>query len=170
MMKRTSVSLAEETGVPGGDHRPTASITDKPSHTRLMPSPSTEPAPQRYWMNLVGFFLTNSCGHQVQFVNGNRKGSVLVVGINTGYIMRFVKSRSGVYLWRSGVGVTEVTPPPPTLPSYEIFISNLHQSTRMLYHAPIWTVLTVGLHNVFSKVTFPPWLHPVKIWRRTVSG
>ena len=30
--------------------------------------------------------------------------------------------------------------------------------------------LKVGLHNVFPKVTFPPWRHPVKIWRHTVSG
>ena len=26
------------------------------------------------------------------------------------------------------------------------------------------------VHNVFPKVTFPPWLHPVKIWLQTVSG
>ena len=26
------------------------------------------------------------------------------------------------------------------------------------------------VHNVFPKVTFPPWLHPVKIWLHTVSG
>ena len=25
------------------------------------------------------------------------------------------------------------------------------------------------VHNVFPKVTFPPWLHPVKIWLQTVS-
>ena len=27
-----------------------------------------------------------------------------------------------------------------------------------------------GIHNVFTKVTFPPWLPPVKIWLHTVSG
>ena len=26
------------------------------------------------------------------------------------------------------------------------------------------------VHNVFPKVTFPPWLHPVKIWLHTLSG
>ena len=26
------------------------------------------------------------------------------------------------------------------------------------------------VHNVFPQVTFPPWLHPVKIWLHTVSG
>ena len=29
---------------------------------------------------------------------------------------------------------------------------------------------TLKVHNVFLKVTFPPWLHPVKIWLHTVSG
>ena len=27
----------------------------------------------------------------------------------------------------------------------------------------------IKVHNVFPKVTFPPWLHPVRIWLRTVS-
>ena len=26
------------------------------------------------------------------------------------------------------------------------------------------------VHNVFPKVTFPPWLHPLRIWCQTVSG
>ena len=26
------------------------------------------------------------------------------------------------------------------------------------------------VHKIFKKVSFPPWLHPVKIWRQTVSG
>ena len=30
--------------------------------------------------------------------------------------------------------------------------------------------LKVGLHSIFQKVTFPPRLHPVKIWLHTVSG
>ena len=25
------------------------------------------------------------------------------------------------------------------------------------------------VHNVFPKITLPPWLHPVKIWFHTVS-
>ena len=29
---------------------------------------------------------------------------------------------------------------------------------------------TFKVHKVFPKVTFPPWLHPVKIWLHTVSG
>ena len=29
---------------------------------------------------------------------------------------------------------------------------------------------TFKVHKVFPKVTFPPWLHPVKIWVHTVSG
>ena len=29
--------------------------------------------------------------------------------------------------------------------------------------------LTLKVHNVFPKVTFPPWLHPMKILLHTVS-
>ena len=31
-------------------------------------------------------------------------------------------------------------------------------------------VSSLKVHNVFPKVTFPPWIHPVKIWLHTVSG
>ena len=31
-------------------------------------------------------------------------------------------------------------------------------------------VQSLKVHNVFPKVTFPPWLHPVKIWLQSVSG
>ena len=26
------------------------------------------------------------------------------------------------------------------------------------------------VHKIFPKISFPPWLHPVKIWRQTVNG
>ena len=31
-------------------------------------------------------------------------------------------------------------------------------------------VSSLKVHNVFPKVTFPPWIHPVKIWLHTGSG
>ena len=37
-----------------------------------------------------------------------------------------------------------------------------------LYATIIYSYLKV--HNVFPKVTCPPWLRPVKIWLQTVSG
>ena len=30
-------------------------------------------------------------------------------------------------------------------------------------------VSLLKVHNVFPKITFPPWLHPVKIWLHTLS-
>ena len=36
-----SVSLVEETGTLGGNHRPIRQVTDKLSHIRPVPSPST---------------------------------------------------------------------------------------------------------------------------------
>ena len=41
------------------------------------------------------------------------------------------------------------------------------KSTTWL-HKP--TQLNLKVHNVFLKVTFNPWLRPVKIWLHTVSG
>ena len=33
-----------------------------------------------------------------------------------------------------------------------------------------WGCPSLKVHKIFPKVSFPPWLHPVKIWRQTVSG
>ena len=38
-----SVSLVEETGVPGGNHQPTVQVSNKLSHIRPVASPSGEP-------------------------------------------------------------------------------------------------------------------------------
>ena len=38
----------------------------------------------------------------------------------------------------------------------------LNQSALMMF--------VLKVHNIFPKVTFPPWLHPVKIRLHTVSG
>ena len=38
-----SVSLVEETGVPGGNHQPTVQVSNKLSHIQPVPSPSGEP-------------------------------------------------------------------------------------------------------------------------------
>ena len=31
-------------------------------------------------------------------------------------------------------------------------------------------ILGLKVHNIFPKVTFPRWLHPLKIWLHTVGG
>ena len=46
MMMKCQVFLMEETGVPGENHRPSASKLTKLSHIWPMPSPGTEPGSQ----------------------------------------------------------------------------------------------------------------------------
>ena len=46
---------------------------------------------------------------------------------------------------------------------------NLHKES-IFFHNNIIENLKNKVNKVFPKVTFPPWLHPVKMWYQTVSG
>ena len=56
-----------------------------------------------------------------------------------------------------------------SLISREQFLPRFPLSWSSGYHVTMIPLLfMLKIHNLFPKVTFPPWLHPVKIWLHTV--
>ena len=92
----------------------------------------------------------------------------------TPYSIKFIKENENIYQGLTvrvseqrsdgSSGIRGFTPPPPGFVGLPVW-----KFLRIcLFEDPEPPLLKV--HNVFPKVTFAPWLHPVKIWLHIVSG